>query len=157
MTSYIKIGTWYEQIFISKCFCDHTDQLVLWSWLTLLKNQVKLTKQEIRSKNYWKTAKWRLYDVIRQSRYMIWKRKFFQNVSLTMLDNFYHDQHCLKIKLRWRNKGISQEIIEKRQNGVYKWRHTSKTDHDMKMFFFNISLIMLNNFRHDKYCLKIKL
>ena len=34
----------------SKCFSDHTEQLLPLS--TLLKNQVKLTKQEFKSKNY---------------------------------------------------------------------------------------------------------
>ena len=97
MMSYVKNRTWYKKKIFSKCSSDHAEQLLPWS--TLLKNQVKLRKQEIRSKNYFKRTKWRLYDVIRQSRDMIWKREFFQNVSLIILNNFYHDQHCFKIKL----------------------------------------------------------
>ena len=63
-----------------------------------------------------KTAKWQMYDVTRQKRDMIRKGNFFQIVPLIMLSNFYHDQHCLKIKLRWRNRRLTQKITEKRQN-----------------------------------------
>ena len=44
------------------------------------------------------------------------KKKFFQNIFLITLNNFYHDKHCLKIKLKCLTKGSSQKITEKRQN-----------------------------------------
>ena len=62
-----KSGHEMKKIF-QNVFSGHTEELLPWS--TLLKIQVKVTKQEIKSKNYWKTAKWRLYDVIRQNRNM---------------------------------------------------------------------------------------
>ena len=83
-----KTGHYIKKMIFLKCFSDHADQLLPRS--KLLKSQFKMTKQEVRSKNYWETAKWRLYDVIRQNQNMIWKRKFFQNVSLIILNNFYH-------------------------------------------------------------------
>ena len=76
-----------------KCFSDHAGQPL--PWLTLLKNQVKVTKQEMRSKNWWKTAKWRLYDDIPQSRDMIWKSEFF-HVSLIILETFTMTNIALK-------------------------------------------------------------
>ena len=50
------------------------------------------------------------------------KKEFLQNVPLIMLNNFYRDKHCLKIK-----RGLSVEVTEKRQNDSQRWRHTSKT------------------------------
>ena len=35
-----------------------------------------------------------MIDVMRQKPEMIWKMYFFQNLSLLMLDNFYHDKLC---------------------------------------------------------------
>ena len=60
------------------------------------------------------------------------KTIFFQNVRVIMLNNFYHDKHCLKNKLQCLKRGFSLKITEKRQNGDYKRRHTPKTGHDMK-------------------------
>ena len=45
---------------------------------------------------------------------------FFQNVSMIILNNSYHDKHLLKIKLKCLKKGLSQQITEKRQNDDYK-------------------------------------
>ena len=109
-----KTGHDMKKYIFSKCSSNRAEQLLPRS--TLLKIMFEVTKHEIKSKNHWKMAKWRLYDVIRQKRDMIWKRKLFQNVPLIMLSNFYHDQHCLKIKLSWRNRRLSQKITEKRQN-----------------------------------------
>ena len=80
-----------------------------------LKIKLRCRNRRLSQKNHWKTANWRLYDVIRQNQDMIWKRKNFQNVSLVILNNFYPDQHCLKIKLNWRNRRSSQKLTEKRQ------------------------------------------
>ena len=80
-----------------------------------LKIKLRWQNRRLYKKNR-KTTKWQLYDVIRQKRDMIWKRKYFQNVSLVILSNFYHDQHRLKIKLRWRNRRLSHIITEKRKN-----------------------------------------
>ena len=51
---------------------------------------------------------------------MVWKRKYFQNVSMIILNNSYYDKHPLKIKLKCLKKGLSQQITEKWQNDDYK-------------------------------------
>ena len=91
MMSYVKNGTCYEKENISKCISDHAEQTTENGKMTSL-------------------------DVIPQKRDMVLKRKFYQKVSLVMLNNFCHDQHCLKIKLRRRNRRLSKKITEKWQN-----------------------------------------
>ena len=83
------------------------------------------------------------------------KIKFFQNVSPIMLNNFYNDRRCLKIKLRWRNRKLCQKITEKRQNAGCMTLYDKKQEMICKKIFENVYLIILNNFYHD-HSLKIK-
>ena len=114
-----------------------------------LKIKLRWQKRRLSKKNHWKTAKWQLCDVIRQKWDMIWKRKYFQNVFLIILSNFYHDQHCLKIKLRWRNRRLSQIITEKRQNDGFIMPYVKNGTWYEKKYCQNVSLIMQNIFYHQ--------
>ena len=49
-----------------------------------------------------------------------YEKKKFQNVSMIMLNNYYHDKHHIKIKLKCLKQGICQQITVKRQNDDYK-------------------------------------
>ena len=85
---------------------------------------------------------------------MIWKRKkLFQNVYMIILNNFYHDYHCLEIKLRWWNRRSSQKFTEKWQNAGCMTSYDKKRD-IWKKKFENVYLIVLSNFYHDQHFLK---
>ena len=94
-------------------------------------------------------------NVIRQNREMIWRRIFFQNVSLIMLNNFSRDKHCLKIKLKCLKKGFSHAILKNDNMTAINDVLRQKQDMIWRRFFQNISLIILSNFYHDKHCLKM--
>ena len=128
----------------------------------------------MKSRTYWKTGKCRLCNIIRQKHGLlckqyflkircllgdkvkkllknskmtaIWRHTsktghdmeiFFSKCTLIILNNSYHDKHHLQIKWKCLEKGLSQQITEKRQNGDNKWRHTSKMEHDMKKKIFS--------------------
>ena len=48
------------------------------------------------------------------------ENNIFQNALLIIWNNFNHDKHRLRIKLKLLKKGSSQKIIEKRQNDGYE-------------------------------------
>ena len=64
------------------------------------------------------------------------KKRFFQDVSLIMLNNRYHYEYCLMIKLKCLKRGFSHKITEKQQHDDYELRDTSKPGIDMKKMFF---------------------
>ena len=115
MTLYVKNGTWHEKgnffkMHLWSCWTTFTN-------ITWIKNRIRVTLKGRSSKTITeKTIKWRQFDVIRQTQDVIWKRKFLQNVSLIMLNNFYHDKHCLKIKLQCLKRWFGRKITKKRQN-----------------------------------------
>jgi len=83
---------------------------------------------------------------------------FFQFAPLVTLNNFTLDKYFVIIKLSCSKRRSSGQIGEILQNVVNKWRHNSKTGHDMENFFFQfIPLVTLNNFTLDKYFVIIKL
>ena len=136
-----------KRIFFSKCLSDHFEQLLPIE--TSLKNQVKVLKKGINTKLYWKngtmTALWRHTS----------ETCLLQNASLVMLNNYYHHQHCLKIKLKVSKKRIKLKNYWK----TSKWRlHDiicQKRDMLWKIIFFqDVSLIMLNNFYQHNMDLK---
>ena len=65
---------------------------------------------------------------------------YVKNISIIMLNNFYHDKHRLKIKLRHRKRRLSPKISEKRKND------TTKTGNVMKIKFCSKCI-----FIHDKH------
>ena len=76
---------------------------------------------------------------------------FFQNVFMII---FYHDKHHLEIKLKCLKEGKVNKLLKNgKMTTIYDViRHT---ENDIKTTLFsNVLLIMLNNFYHDKHCLK---
>ena len=128
MTSYVRIGTWCEKENFSKCFSNPVEQLLRWS--TLLK--IKLRWQV---KDYWKTAKLRLYDVIRQNPDMIWKKNFPKCFS-DHTKELFPLSTLLKNQVIVAKTGIWFKNYWKQQNDSHWWRHTSKTRHGMRNCFF---------------------
>ena len=61
---------------------------------------------------------------------------FFQNIFLVTLNNFTLDKYFVIIKLTCSKRRSRGQIGEILQNDVNKWRHKSKTGHDMEKIFF---------------------
>ena len=141
-----KSGHDIEKKIFSKCFSGHSKQLLHWS--TLLKNQVKVKKHEIKSKNYWKTAKWRLYDVVRQSLEMIWKGKFFK----MFLWSYWTTISMTNIALKSSYSALQGQYVQLPKNGkMTSINDVIRQKRDIiwrRRFFQNINLILLNNFCH---------
>ena len=99
---------------LSKCISDYAEHfLPLW---TLHKIKLKCLKRGLRQQitenlqnDDYKSC---------QKQDMIW-RSFFPNVTLIMLNNFYNNEHYLKIKFRCLKRGFSLKFTEKQQNGGY--------------------------------------
>ena len=117
---------------------------------TLLKNQVKKRRfsQTI-------TEKWQ-NDGCMTSYVKIgtWYRKeIFPNVSLIMLHNFYRDQHCLKIKLRWRNRRLSEKLLKTEKSRLYD---VIRQNRDMIWKRKSLSTLLKNQVKVTKKEIKSK-
>ena len=67
-----------------------------------------------------------------------------------------HNQFFTRTKFQSLTRRLNENFTRKIRNGVYEWRHTSKTRYCMKIFNQNSFLIILNNFNQDQPSLKVK-